>query len=309
VAGTLPAPVAKARRGDSPICGTSAGCKVSDTTPASIFQQPANLRRLGAALALGLALGCAREHPVPAAGDARRGEEIFLRTQLISAQFGANALACTNCHLEGGKMPGVLALTGASRKYSKRSGLEDRVVRCFTHSLSARPPEASGDAVMALTAYIRSIGVPGASKEADESVIPAENLIPIGELNAERGRARYGDLCSGCHGLDGQGYRERREPLPYDYVPPVWGPRSYDDAAGLARVYMLAGFLRHGMPRDEPGTLDDRDAQEIAAFVNGLPRPSFPDKKAWDGNSPVDAVYDTERYPKNPFTVPLAIAP
>ena len=116
--------------------------------------------------------------------------------------------------------------------------------------------------------------------------IDAAAIVPIGELNAERGRARYGDLCSGCHGLDGQGYRERREPLPYDYVPPVWGPRSYNDVAGLARVYTLAGFLRHAMPRDEPGTLDPRDAQEIAAFVNGQPRPSWPDKKAWDGTSP-----------------------
>jgi thiosulfate dehydrogenase len=223
--------------------------------------------------------------------DAALGERIFLRTQDRAPALGSNALACANCHLEGGKMAGVLALTGAAASYPRKDAggrevtLEDRIARCFTHSLAGRAPEPGSETVQALSAYIESIA------------------------NAERGRARYGDLCSGCHGLDGQGYRERREPLPYDYVPPVWGPRSYDDVAGLARVYTLAGFLRHGMPRDEPGTLDPRDAQEIAAFVDGQPRPSWPDKKAWDGTSPPDAVYDTARYPSNPFFVPLAIGP
>ena len=74
----------------------------------------------------------------------------------------------------------------------------------------------------------------------------------------------------------------------------------------MARVYTLAGFARHAMPWDDPGAeIDDRAAQEIAAFVNGQPRPTFPDKKDWDGSIPEDAVYDTTQYPKNPFFVPL----
>jgi thiosulfate dehydrogenase len=247
--------------------------------------------------------------------DAALGERLFMRTQERAAALGSNALACTNCHLEGGKMAGVLALSGAAASFPREDAggqeatLEDRIVRCFTHSLAGRSPEISSETVQALAAYIGSIAKTGDGAAADRSLIDAAAIIPLGELNAERGRARYGELCSGCHGLDGQGYRERREPLPYDYVPPVWGPRSYNDVAGLARVYTLAGFLRHGMPRDEPGTLDPRDAQEIAAFVNGQPRPTWQDKLAWDGSSPPDAVYDTAQYPKNPFFVPLAIGP
>ncbi len=247
--------------------------------------------------------------------DAALGERLFMRTQERAAALGSNALACTNCHLEGGKMAGALALTGAAASYPRKDAvgqdvtLEERIVRCFTHSLAGRAPESASETVQALSAYIASIAKPGDTEAADRSPIDAAAIVLLGELNAERGRARYGDLCSGCHGLDGQGFRERREPLPYDYVPPVWGPRSYNDVAGLARVYTLAGFLRHGMPRDEPGTLDPRDAQEIAAFVNGQPRPSWPDKKAWDSTSPADAVYDIEQYPKNPFFVPLAIGP
>jgi len=264
---------------------------------------------------LAFACGCEAGSTAVARRDAALGERIFLRTQSHSAALGANALACTNCHLEGGKMAGALALTGAAKAYPRRDAsgrevtLEDRIVRCFTHSLAGRAPEKTGETVAALAAYVTSIAKPGEIEASDQSRIGASSLVPIAELNAERGRARYGDLCSGCHGLDGQGYLERREPLPYDYVPPVWGPRSFDDAAGMARVYTLAGFLLHAMPRDEPGTIDDRDGQEIAAFVDGQPRPAYPDKKAWDGTSPVDAVYDTERYPTNPFRVPLAIGP
>ena len=279
--------------------------------------RPGRLPAAALATSLLIASACGREDGSTAVArrDAAVGERYFLRTQTLAPALGANALACTNCHLDGGRMAGALALTGAASVYPRKEAggaevtLEDRIVRCFTHSLAARPPERDSEAVGALAAYVTSIAGKDDSAAADRSLIPEDALIPLGQLNAERGRARYGDLCSGCHGLDGQGYRERREPLPYDYVPPVWGPRSYDDAAGLARVYMLAGFLRHAMPRDEPGTIDARDAQEIAAFVDGQPRPSYADKKAWDGASPVDAVYDTARYPANPFRVPLAIGP
>ena len=268
------------------------------------------LAALGGVLGL-VAMGCTRENPAAkgARSDAAAGEKIFLRTQTVSTRLGGNALACTNCHLECGRMPGALALRGAASTDRNPGALEKRIVRCFTHSLNARAPETGSETITALAAYIRSLGVPGAPPVSDQSRIAPANLIPIGQLKAERGRARFGDLCSGCHGLDGQGYRERRTPLPYDYVPPVWGPRSYNDVAGLARVDTLAGFLRHAMPRDEPGTLDDRDAQEIAAFVDGQPRPVYLDKDSWDGSSPVDAVYDTRRYLKNPFSVPLDLGP
>jgi thiosulfate dehydrogenase len=258
--------------------------------------------------------GCGRggESTAVARRDAAFGERIFLHTETLAAALGSNGLACTSCHLEGGRMAGALELTGAAASYPRKDAsnreitLEDRIERCFAHSLAGRAPEKSSEIVAALAAYVGSIARPGV---ADPGGIPAAKLRPITELNAGRGRALYDDLCSGCHGLDGQGYRERRKPLPYESVPPVWGPRSYDDASGLARVHRLAGFLRRAMPRDEPGTLDDEDAQDIAAFVDGQPRPAATDKRAWDGSAPADAVYDTARYPANPFRVPLATDP
>ena len=185
-----------------------------------------------------------------------------------------------------------MSLVGSAKRYpmpgagGRSFTLEDRIARCFTHSLSGKAPDPASPEAKALVAYLTSISAgPAASPPARArfNTVDPVNIVPIAQLNAARGRMKYDRYCSGCHGLDGQGYRERRTPLPYDYVPPVWGPRSYDNAAGLARVYTLAGFVRHAMPWDEPGEVNDLDAQEIAAFVDGQPRPDFPDKGAGTG--------------------------
>lgn len=262
------------------------------------------------------AAGCSRERSgASSRAEIDLGAKIFTRTQEYDRPLGGNALACANCHLDGGKQVGGLSLVGASRQYPMQGPdgraftLQDRIARCFTHSLAAKAPDPSSPESKALVAYITwlSEGVPAGPLSAGlrSNTIAPRSIVPIGQLNAERGRQKYDQYCSGCHGLDGQGYREKRTPLPYDYVPPVWGPRSYDDAAGFARVYTLAGFVRHAMPWDQPGNITDRDAQEIAGFVDGQPRPAYPDKAAWDGALPFDAVYDIKQYPKNPFFVPL----
>ena len=86
-------------------------------------------------------------------------------------------------------------------------------------------------------------------------------------------------------------------------IPPLWGPRSYNDGAGLARVYTLAGFIRHAMPAGAPGTLNDEEAQQLAVFINSQPRPTFNGKAQDypDGQVPVDAVYCPQRCPHNPL--------
>lgn len=263
-----------------------------------------------------LSVACSREKSSGPAASAPSsqvewGGKIFNDTQTYSRALGGNALACTNCHLDGGKQVGALAVVGASRRYpmdapdGKKIALEDRVARCFTHSLAAKPLEPSSPEVQALVAYIAwlSEGLPAGPLPAGLGPfgIEEEKKVPIRQLDAARGRQKYEQYCSRCHGADGQGYTTRRTNLPYAYVPPLWGPRSFDDASGFARVYTLAGFVRHAMPHNQPGEITDLDAQEIAAYVDGHSRPAFPDKAAWDGALPFDAVYDMQQYPANPF--------
>ena len=59
---------------------------------------------------------------------------------------------------------------------------------------------------------------------------------------------------------------------------PLWGDGSWNDGAGAARVYTLAGIIRYSMPYLNPGSLTDEEAQQVAAFITSKPRPRYPFK-------------------------------
>jgi thiosulfate dehydrogenase len=71
--------------------------------------------------------------------------------------------------------------------------------------------------------------------------------------------------CADCHQSDGQGDKDN---------PPVWGPRSYNDGAGLSSVDALAAWLKVAMPLDDTD-LTEQEALDIAAYVNSHERPHF----------------------------------
>ena len=77
--------------------------------------------------------------------------------------------------------------------------------------------------------------------------------------------AAYAERCAECHGEDGLGREDG---------PAVWGPRSYNDGAGLAQVGKLASWLKVAMPLGDP-SLTDQEALDIAAYVNAHERPKF----------------------------------
>ena len=100
------------------------------------------------------------------------------------------------------------------------------------------------------------------------------------------------ERCTTCHGTDGQGVAVG------DKKPgPLWGPDSWNDGAGAARIYTLAGIIRYAMPYLDPGSLTDEEAQHVAAFINSKPRPSYPFKHQdyRTEKLPVDSVYYARR--------------
>ena len=238
----------------------------------------------------------------------RRGYEIFVRTPKEAPRFTGNALSCNNCHLNAGQREKALPLVGiaaAFPEYNKRQGilisLEDRIVGCFLRSLNATAkgsaqPTASSREVLAVSAYLtwlsqgRELGA--LLPWRGHNTIEKKNVVPIAALDARKGRALYVERCANCHGEDGQGVAiGDRKPGP------LWGPRSWNDGAGAARVYTLAGMIRHDMPYIDPGSLTDEEAQHIAYFIDTQPRPVFP-FKASDYKSealPDDALYYHKR--------------
>ncbi len=68
---------------------------------------------------------------------------------------------------------------------------------------------------------------------------------------------------------------------------------SWNDGAGASRVYTLAGIIRYTMIPLDPGSLTDEEAQQLAAYINSQPRPSYPfkDQDYLVEPLPADAVY------------------
>jgi len=149
------------------------------------------------------------------------------------------------------------------------------------------PPDAPE--VRALAAYLRWLSEDVSKEEtrAWRGQGIAKN-IPLEELDERRGRRLYLAKCLSCHGKNGQGVS-----IGGLKAGPLWGPGSWNDGAGAARVYTLAAYLRHAMPYLAPGTLTDEEAQLIARYITAQPRPEFT-AKARDyqvEKLPPDAVY------------------
>jgi thiosulfate dehydrogenase len=173
--------------------------------------------------------------------------------------------------------------------------------------MNGEAPPYDSQELLAVAAYITwlSKGQPMGESPVwrGQNVIAQENLVPIERLDPVRGRESYGQYCTTCHGADGQGVD-----LQTVRPGPLWGPRSWNDGAGAARVYTLAGYIRYAMPLNQPGVLSDEEAQHIAAYINAQERPAYAGKaQDFPAGAPVDADY-YPRYPVNPLRAKLKAA-
>ena len=157
-------------------------------------------------------------------------------------------------------------------------------------------PTTSSKEVLAVAAYISWISkgyAVGANPSwRNQNFIAAANLLPMDGLDRRRGEQVFTERCTSCHGADGQGVQ-----IGDKKAAPLWGPDSWNDGAGAARIYTLAGIIRYAMPYLDPGSLSDEEAQQIAAFITAQPRPAYPFKSAdyEKAGPPPDAVYYPQR--------------
>ena len=135
--------------------------------------------------------------------------------------------------------------------------------------------------IVAYLAFL-SRGFPVGS-EMEGQAVPA--LDPL-KGDTTRGHAVFAANCVVCHGPNGQGTA---------VAPPLWGPKSFNIGAGMARVQSAARFIHQLMPRDRPGILTPQQAFDVASYVVSRPRPDFPGKeKDWPhGGAPSDVAYKT----------------
>lgn len=291
---------------------TPSGSASSDTettaqAPELLIASTATLERVGELLYDPMADSI---HPDPRmASMIRLGFQISQDPQTYASEFVGNDLTCGNCHLNAGQRDRALPLLGVAAtfpQYRRRDdrlvSLEDRIAGCFKRSMNGTAPPYDHPVMLALDAYLNWLSEGFAMGERPswlgQNEIAVEARIPIEELDVNGGEELYNLHCAPCHGLDGQGID-----LILAKPGPLWGPLSWNDGAGAARIWKLAGYIKHAMPLTAPGTLTDEEAQLISAYVNSHERPEYPDKESDfpDGTRPADAVYDTLVFSTHPL--------
>ncbi|MCX5511940.1 cystathionine gamma-synthase [Kaistia algarum] len=243
----------------------------------------------------------------------RKGRDQTVRTPSLlgpeatdpTMRFAGSNLTCQNCHLKAGTKKFGLPFIGVFAsypEYSARHGavatMEDRVNSCMTRSLNGKPLPVDSEAMVAFISYFkflsqgRPIGEPTLGRGAGSLPELTRAADPAA------GAKVFAASCAACHGANGLGRRVGSvgDGQGYEF-PPLWGPDSFNDGAGMARLTDAANFIYANMPNGatyEQPTLTSEQAWDVAAYLESMARPQlagldkdFPNRL----QKPVDAAY------------------
>lgn len=212
-----------------------------------------------------------------------RGYRLILNTGFYAPNYAHNELSCTNCHFLGGDTLGgknggisLVGVTTVYPQYSKRSGkvisLQERINNCFQRSMNGKPIPLNSRMMNDILNYLHWI-----SKEVETiKDIPWLGLPEIKndhKPNAQEGKKLYEQYCAACHKSNGEGGGVLDE-VEGKTIPPLWGPKSFNDGAGMGTMKMMAPFVYLNMPYQQ-AKLTEEQAMDITAYVLEQPRPHF----------------------------------
>jgi len=265
---------------------------------------------IAATLTFGPRRSSASNANVPSIATEEYGKRLLAQTSELvgpdnadpNMRFAGSRMSCGSCHLGTGTEPGTLALLPATQHYprfSPRVGgttdIEDRVNECMQRSLNGKPLARNSPEMIAMASYIRSLGDRNSAMGASllKAKEPPAFKTPDRAADLKAGKQVFDDHCARCHGSDGTGLMADAKPIDGYVFPPLWGPDSFNDGAGMHRVLTAARFIKARMPLGKADLTDDQ-AFDVAAYINSQPRPhmanldrDFPDRAA----KPVDAGY------------------
>jgi thiosulfate dehydrogenase len=265
--------------------------------------------------------------PAPVVATEEYGRRLLRETPALLGQdhpdparrYIGNRLACASCHLDIGTDPGTLTLLQTTEHYPRFSGragvmtdIEDRINECMTRSMHGKPLAMDSPEMIAMAAYLRSLGdrysaMGAGSKKAQE---PAGFKTPARRADLAAGQVVYTEKCSICHGGDGGGLLSTGDLRKGYLFPPLWGPDSFNDGAGMARVLTASRFIKARMPLGEPDLTDDQ-AFDVAGYISSKPRPQmsnleqdYPDrslKPIDNGYGPFADSFPVDQHKYGPF--------
>lgn len=211
-------------------------------------------------------------------------------------------LACASCHIGAGVEPGNLSLATAFTKYprlSPRSGgketIQERINGCMMRSMNGRALAEDSPEMVAMVSYLRFLSEQDAATSASlrKAHEPPAFETPKRAADLKAGQGVFAKRCAACHGQEGAGLAAAPDLVHGFVFPPLWGPNSFNDGAGMHRVLTAARFIKARMPLGTPDLSDD-EALDVSAFINSRPRPEmkglerdYPDRS----KKPVDTGY------------------
>ena len=236
-----------------------AACSLSSSTPGRVSARAPNIDtvpydKLGASI--------------------RLGRKLVQATPVYARRYTGNELSCADCHLKDGTQAYAAPFAGLSGDFpawNQRAGkvitLAERVEECFVRSENGRPLPADGRRMTALLAYMQwlSRDVPAGKTVQGRGFSPLPP--PAAAPNPAAGQHTYRVICAACHGPQGGGEPPR--------IPPLWGPGSYNQGAGMNQIATMAAFVARWMPANQPGSLSPQQAYDVAAYIHGKPRPKL----------------------------------
>jgi thiosulfate dehydrogenase len=152
-----------------------------------------------------------------------------------------------------------------SKRVKRMISLKDRIDECFVRSENGRPLPENGEEMAALVAYIESLSSP----RDGSAEPPGRGLIKVPALSGspQRGAAIFAAECASCHGPEGNGAGLT--------FPPLWGPESFNDGAGMSHVENMAAFVVRNMPPARTSSLTPQQAFDVASYIHSKPRPKY----------------------------------
>lgn len=283
----------------------------------------------------------------PAGDRVRYGKALLTETykylgseSIIGKHYIRSKLACSNCHLNAGTVAFSAPWSvvyhkygdgslGAKGIFSSRSNvsrtIQVRINGCMERSLNGKALPHDSEEMKAMIAYMKWLTT---GMQVDNwTQVLGTGFIQVPDLNRAanpvRGKVVFEANCAKCHGADGQGLFEP-DKMVFKY-PALWGPDSFNHAAGMSRLRTGVKFVKGNMPfgaadptRPEK-QLSLEDAWDVMAYVLSNTRPVFANHlNDWTGIGPdgipnwmrkrVDAAYPNY-FPRTDRTDNLGLAP
>ena len=270
----------------------------------------------------------ARRDAAASAATEEYGRRLVMETSVLmgpdqpdeTLRYTGSRLQCGSCHLKGGAEPGTLSLLESNPKYPRPSGRDGvaagdmklRLNGCMTRSMNGRALPLDSPEMNAMVAYMAALNsrFKLMDKSRKASVEPKAFATPDRAANPADGSRVFDARCARCHGRDGLGLRAENDPRRGYLYPPLWGPDSFNDGAGMHRVLTAAKFIKAKMPLGQADLTDD-EAFDVAAYINVQTRPEmanldkdYPDRTTKSADTPYGPYADPfpiEQHRLGPF--------